>query len=221
MDSFRTILGNPNSSLIPGKPIRLSAFNYTVVDLTAKALQKSPDIHATEAKIAAEKANIIAAQSAYKPQINLELRQDWNGETIGEGLPSNIVALGFQWTLFSGSERSGAVQQAIANAKKVKFELDEQRNQLMLTIRQLKRDETQARYAYRLNQAMIQQQNQVINTLEKRFGKGLVPLNALLESQFKLTQTKIQTIQTLYNQKIIQAHYLMLTNELTRSKSIA
>lgn len=214
LDTFRTILGSPHSTWTPKEPVFLSKSMTNINNLSRKILNENAAIQASNAKIVAEKANILAEKSAYKPQVNLELRHNWNGKTIGSGLPSNIIAIGVQWTLLSGCERTGAVKRAIANTKKAKFELDELRNQLMRSIRQLKRDENQAHYTYQLNKQMVQQENSLIATLKKRFGRGLVPLSALLESQYKLTQARAQKVQALHTQKLMQAQLLMLTNQL-------
>ncbi len=146
--------------------------------------------------------------------MNLQLRHDWNGNTIGSGLPSETIVLGANWTLFSAGERAGAVQTAMANAKKAQFELDAQRNQLKLLLKQLTRNETQFHYELQLSRLMIQKEEAVIKRLKQRFSRGLVPLSALLESQMKLTQNTAQELQTLHQLRLNQAHILMLTNQL-------
>ena len=166
------------------------------------------------ARLDAEKATIVASQALYKPQVNLQLRHDWNGNTFGSGLPSDTIALAANWTLFSAGERAGAVQSAIANSRKVQFELDEQRNQLKLQLKQVMRNEVQLRYELGLSQQMAQKEEAIILKLKQRFGRGLVPLSALLESQMKLTQNKAQELQVLHRIRLNRAHLLMLTNQL-------
>ncbi len=151
----------------------------------------------------------------YKPQLNLQLRHDWNGNTVGSGLPSDTIALGANWTPFSAGERAGAVQSATANARKVQFQLDELRNQLRLLLKQLMRNQTQFRYELQLSREIAQKEEEVIKKLKRRFGRGLVPLSALLESQMKLTQSNVQQLQALHQLRLNQAHILMLTNQLT------
>ncbi len=149
----------------------------------------------------------------------MQLRHDWNGNTIGSGLPSDTIALGANWTLFSAGERAGAVQVASANAKKIQFELDEQRNQLRLQLKQIRRAEQQTLYELQLSRQTAEKEEAVIQKLKQRFGRGLVPLSALLESQMKLTQSKAQELQALHQSRVHQAHWLMLSNQLI-SKAI-
>ncbi len=214
LDNFRTLIGEPNSNLTPSQHTTLKGQTGRLNSLISHALGQNASIKALRSQVQAEKANILASQSLYKPQVNLQLRHDWNGYTVGSGLPSDTIALGANWTLFSAGERSGAVQSATANAKKAQFELDEQRNQLKLLLKQLTRNATQFNYELQLSRQMIQKEEEVIKKLSQRFGRGSVPLSALLESQIKLTQSKAQELQALHRLRLNKAHILMLTNQL-------
>jgi outer membrane protein TolC len=214
LDGFRTLIGNPNSSHVPSEHTPLVTKMTNSTSLTTQVMSHNASIKTLCARLDAEKATIAASQALYKPQVNLQLRHDWNGNTFGSGLPSDTLALGANWTLFSAGERAGAIQYAIANSKKVQFELDEQRNQLKLRLKQVMRNERQLRYELQLSQQMAQKEEAIIQKLKQRFGRGLVPLSALLESQIKLTQSKAQELQALHRLRLNQAHLLMLTNQL-------
>ena len=214
LDNFRTLIGNPNSNLVPSQHTALNRTTTQLASLISQTMQNNSSIKTLGSRVQAEKATILASQALYKPQVNFQLRHDWNGNTPGSGLPSDTLALGANWTLFSAGDRAGAVQSATANARRAQFELDEQRNQLKLLLRQLTRNTAQFRYELALNRQMVHKQDAVINKLRQRFGRGLVPLGALLESQMKLTQTKAQELQVLYQLRLNQSHILMLTNQL-------
>lgn len=214
LDYFRTLMGNPNSTHIPNQHTILITKMTTSSALITQVMNHNASIKTLCARLDAEKARITASQALYKPQVNLQLRHDWNSNTFGSGLSSDTIALGANWTLFSAGERAGAVQSAIANSQKVQFELDEQRNQLKLQLKQIMRNEVQLRNELRLSQQMAQKEEVIILKLKKRFGRGLVPLSALLESQMKLTQNKAQELQMLHRLRLNQAHLLMLSNQL-------
>ena len=67
---------------------------------------------------------------------------------------------------------------------------------------------------------MIHKEEGVVNKLRQRFGRGLLPLGALLESQMKLTQSKAQELKVLHQLRLNQAHILMLTNQFIPKASI-
>lgn len=214
LEDFRTLLGAPESSFVPSRHTTLTTKTKLNALLMAQALNNNPSIKALHARLQVEKAAISASRALYKPQVSMQLRHDWNGNTIGSGLPSDTIALDANWTLFSAGERAGAVQVASANAKKVQFELDEQRNQLRLQLKQIQRAEQQTLYEVRLSRQTAEKVDAVIQKLKQRFGRGLVPLSALLESQMKLTQSKAQELQALHQSRLHQAHWLMLSNQL-------
>jgi outer membrane protein TolC len=214
LDSFRTLLGDPNSRFIPSQHTALARKSRNDMSLITQVINDNPSIKTLRARLDAEKATITASQALYKPQVNMQLRHDWNGNTIGSGLPSDTIALGANWLLFSAGERAGAVRVAIANTKKIQFELDAQRNQLKSLLKQVLRNEKQFRYELQLSRQMVKKDDVVIQKLKKRFDRGLVPLGALLESQTKLTQSKAQELQSLHQLRLNQAHLLMLTNQL-------
>lgn len=214
LDGFRTLLGAPRSSFVPSQHTNLSARIKRNSSLINQLVKDNPSIKVLHARLDSERAAILASQALYKPQLSMQLRHDWNGNTLGAGLPSDTIVLGANWTLFSAGERAGAVQVASANAKKIQFELDEQRNQLRLQLKQIQRAQRQMRYELQLSRQIADKEEAVIQKLKQRFGRGLVPLSALLESQMKLTQSKAQELQALFQLRVHEAHWLMLSNQL-------
>lgn len=214
LDGFRTLIGSPKSTFVPNRHITLSTKTKLNSLLITQTINENPSIKALRSRLQAAKAAVAASLALYKPQVAMQLRHDWNGNTIGSGLQSNTIALGANWTLFSAGDRAGAVQVANANAKKIQFELDEQRNQLRLQLKQIQRAERQARYELQLSRQTAEKEEAIIQKLKQRFGRGLVPLSALLESQMKLTQSKAQELQALHQLRVHEAHWLMLSNQL-------
>ena len=214
LDEFQILIGRQQQAFVPGNPVYFPATKKKIEQLLVDAVRNNSQLRAIKSTIEANRANINSAKSASKPQVNLQLRQDWNGNSIGSGLPSNLIALGVDWQLFSSGEQSGAINKAIAEVKKVSFQLDDALNSLRLSIIQAKRAEELAKIEYVSNQANTRQGRSIVNTLKKRYGRGLVPLGSVLESQMRLTQAQSQSIQSQYNQKLAQGRLLLLTNQL-------
>lgn len=214
LDEFQTLIGRQQKAFVPGNPVNFPASKKKTEQLLVDAVRNNSQLLAIKSTIEANRANIDSVKSASKPQVNLQLRQDWNGNSIGSGLPSNVIALGVDWQLFSSGEQSGAVNKAIAEVKKASFQLDDALNSLRLSIIQAKRAEELAKIEYESNQANTRQGRSIVSTLKKRYGRGLVPLASVLESQMKVTQAQSQTIQSQYNRKLAQGRLLLLTNQL-------
>ena len=214
LDGFRTLLGRPESAVVPAGHTRLAGTNRLDSSLMAQVINNNPSMKTLRARLQAEKAAVVASQALYKPQVSMQLRHDWNGNTIGSGLPSDTIALGANWTIFSAGERAGAVQTASSNSKKIQFQLDEQRNQLILRLKKIQRAERQTQYELKLSRQTAEKEEEVIQKLRQRFGRGLVPLGALLESQIKLTQSRAQELQARHQSGVYRAQWLMLSNQL-------
>lgn len=214
LDIFRNLIGKPNSQIIPGKEVRLFSQKRSISKLIQMALHHNADLRALKSAIEASRAQVDTVSSSNKPRINLQLLQNWNGSTIGSGFPSNLIALGMNWELFSFGERTGAIQKAIAEVKKTSYQMDNAINTLRLSIIQAKRAELLAEIQYKANFDNSRQAKEVVNRLAHRYGRGLVPLGQLIESQIKWTDAKNRCVQSQYNKVLAQGRLLMLTNEL-------
>jgi outer membrane protein TolC len=214
LDEFQTLIGRQQQVFVPGNPVYFSITQKKIEGLLHDAVRNNSQLRAIKSIIEANRANISSVKSASKPQVNLQLRQDWNGNSIGSGLPSNLIALGVDWQLLSSGEQSGAINKAVAEVKKASFQFEDALNILRLSIIQAKRAEELAKIEYENSQANTTQGRNIVTTLKKRYGRGLVPLGSVLESQIKLTQAQSQSIQSQYNQKLAQGRLLLLTNQL-------
>ncbi|MCW8418500.1 TolC family protein [Fluoribacter dumoffii] len=213
LDEFRSLVGH-GIAYTPKSPVNFPATKKSLTELMQDVLVHNAQLRTIKSTIEAGQANIDVAKAANKPQVNLQLRQDWNGNTLGAGYPSNLIAVGVNWELFSSGEHTGATKKAIANVKQATFQLEDTANSLRLSLIQAKRAEQLADIQYQSYRANANQAKEVIGHLSKRFGRGLVPLGQLLESQIKLTQSQNQCIQSQYNQVLARGRMLMLTNKL-------
>ncbi len=214
LDEFRILIGRQQRAFIPGNPVHFPKKRKQIDGLVNDAIRNNPQLRAIKSTIDADRANIDSAKSTGKPQVNLQLRQDWNGNSIGSGLPSNLIALRVDWQLFSSGEQAGAINKAIAEVKKASYLLDDACNTLRLSIIQAIRAEELADIEYGTNQENTVRGREIVSTFKKRYGRGLIPLGSLLESQMRLTQAQSQAIQSQYNRTLAQGRLLLLTNQL-------
>lgn len=218
LDLFRLLIGKPNSQYQPSKTVALPKQTQNLSFLLKKALIHNADVQAKQAKLEASRADIVAAKARYFPQVNLELRHDWNTNFEGASLPSNTGALAFDWLIFSSGEQSAKVKKTIAAFKQASFEFDESVNQLRQAL-------LQAKHALAL--ATIQDETSLANfaeakasnqMLRARYGRALIPLGQLLESQMNLDRVRQMKVLAEYHQILAQGQLLMLTNSLIASQ---
>lgn len=214
IDEFRTLIGLPESNLLPGKPVHFNAKKRKVADLIQSALTNNPNLREMQFTRKANAAHIKAVRSANLPHLNLQVRHDWNGETLGSGYPSNVIGLQMNWLLFSAGERAGLEQKAMAAFKQAGYQMDEARNLLRVSINQAVRaDElAQIQYSSYLSNAIKAQKS--VELLSSRYGRGLVSLGQLVEAQTRLNDARHQLILSRYNKSVAHGRLLALTNDL-------
>ncbi|MFA6302837.1 MAG: TolC family protein [Legionella sp.] len=216
VDEFRTLIGLPESSLVPGKSVHFTDKNRSVSQLIRSALVNNPNLHEMKSNLKASAANIKAVKSANLPRINLQLRHDWNGETLGSGYPSNLIGLQMNWLLFSAGERSGIEQKAVAQFKKAGYQIDDAMNLIKVTLNKAIRADKLAEIQYKTHLINANKARKGVDLLSARYGRGLVPLGQLLEAQMRLNDARHQLILSEYNKKAAHGRLLMLTNELIK-----
>lgn len=214
LDTFQTLLGNLNNRFIPNRSTHLSIKNQNIDEVLQEALQSNTHLRALHEKIKSSRYLIDAAKSKNKPQINLQVRQDWNGDSVGNGLPSNTIALGLDWQLFSFGEQTGTINEAVSNHKKAIYEFEEAINQLKLSVIEAQRAIKMSDIEYRTHSANSFSGGKMLAKLSKRYGRGLVPLGQILETQMKLTQAEGLSAQAQYHKILAQGRLLSLTNTL-------
>ena len=216
VDEFRTLIGMPESNLVPAKEVYFAEKKPTIASLINTAIANNPNLREMKSERKASAANLKAVRSANLPHINLQLRHDWNGENLGSGYPSNLIGLQLNWLLFSGGERSGVEQKAVAHFKQIGYQIDDTTNQIKTSINQAIRADKLAHLQYETYQTNAARARKGVEILVERYGRGLVPLGQLLEAQMQLNDARHQFILSGYNKKIARGHVLLLTNNLVK-----
>lgn len=216
VDEFRMLLGLPESNVVPGVAVHFSGQKRSVDFLIKAALVNNPNLQEMQSTLKASADNIKAVKSANLPQINLQLRHDWNGDTLGSGYPSNLIGLQMNWLLFSAGEQSGIEKKAIAQFKQAGYQIDDTANRIKITLVQAVRAEQLAEIQYKTHLINAMKAQKAVHFLTSRYGRGIVPLGQLLEGQMRLNDARNQRVLSHYNKIVAHGRVLMLTNELIK-----
>ncbi len=215
LDAFRILIGQPESQWVPARSVQLPLLKNSVEALETTAISSNSQLLSLQSNIAAHHANIKAANARKWPQLNLQLRHDWNAKTLTLTGSSNTVMLEMNWELFSSGEQYGEAQQAIAEYQQSKAELDEAFNQIRLSIRQAMREIEVAEVRLKASKMNVRQTIQIVKDLRKKYGQGIVHTSQLLDGQSRLDTAKSQQVMAYYQRLLAQAKLLALTNQLS------
>ncbi len=214
LDTFRILIGKPDSYLMPGPTVHFPLPKEPAEVLEQHALLSNAQLLSRKAVVEANRDNIKTASASNWPQLNLQLRHDWNAQTPELSSPSNTVLLELNWALFSSGAQEGSTQYAMAVYKESSAELDDMYNNIRLSTLQTVRAIQTAETQINTSDLNAQQSKEMTNILQKKYGQGMIPLGQLLEGQSRLDTAKAQQVMARYNLLLAQAKLLMLTNEL-------
>jgi len=214
IDTFRTIIGEPDSHFIPGMPVVLDVPTESVQQIQDKALHSNPALLAAKARWESDLDGVMAARSANWPQINLTLRHDWNALTPTLRAPSNTAMLDFSWKILDFGTRSGTITQSKAKAEIAQSEYISTVNQLQLKIAESFRRLKVAKARLQASLDSEKQSREATRLLLLRYQQGLATLSQVLESQASSDAANFEYIQSEYIILLATAQIRYLENSL-------
>lgn len=214
VDAFRIIIGKPESHLLPGKTAQLRLPDEKTNKLLEQAFLSNPKLLSLESKVNAYKASISAAKANNLPQINLQLRHDWNADSFSMSNPSNTAMLALNWKLFSSGAQSGADKKAVAQYDESSAALSDAFNNIRLSVIEAVRAIQVTQMELKTSENTVLESREIVKSYQRRYGQGLLTLSQVLDAQSRLDNARIQTIMNRYHLKLDQARLMMLVNTL-------
>lgn len=220
-DTFRILIGQPQSDLVPGEAVHLSLPEQSIETLEASAFLSNTQLTSLKALVEANQANVNSAAASYWPQFNFQVRHDWNAPSLTLSAPSNTVMLGMNWAVFNFGARSGAIMQAKAEYQEAIAQWQSARDDVRLAIIQTVRSIQTIASQMQTSDSNRRQSAEMVDILKKKYGQAVSSLGELLDAQSRLDTAKIQQVMTRYNMLLAQAKLLMLVNQLIPESEMA
>lgn len=213
LDAFRMLIGNTDNDLVPGNPVNIPLPCDAITVLKNRALSNNPQLLSLKSHMNASRAEMSEANASNWPQVDLQLRHDWNANSFALNGPSNTALLNFNWELFSSGAQYGAGKHALAEYKHAAAEFDNSSNTIKLAVVQAARAAYIAQQRLEISNQNAEAANKAVKILLQRFGQGIVPLGQLLDSQSRLDTARSQRVMERYSMNIARARLLTLLNE--------
>lgn len=208
-----------NLALLIGKPIStplqveapvqppLPAGDATALE--QQALAQNPAIRALQEKVHAARAGIGVAHAAYLPHVNAMAKQEWNGTSLGNAVPSYTVGGQIQWNLLDFS-RSGEMDAAQAKVQAALADLQKAQDQTRLRVQKTVLAAQLAEQRVKTRELAVRQSEEAQRLLRLRYQNGVETLTALLQGQAALDHARAELVQARY-QEAIERGALWLT----------
>lgn len=176
--------------------------------LLGEALQNRPDITALRSRIEAQKFLVSAAEHNNHPSIRASAGAGANGTPISDPFYNWGLGLGLSWPLYTGGAREAQAAQARATLASLQAQLDNNRQQMRLTLEQTRLRVTAGQAALKAAEASAQAARQQLNLAEGRYAAGVGSVLELGDAQLSLTQAQAQVVQERFNLASARAQML-------------
>lgn len=214
LTEFHQMLGDVNSAYVPKSSQKLKLKSEKENQVISQVMARNRGLMMLSHQLKSLFEAVKMAKSSYYPQVNLQLREDWNGQNFNENLSSTQLGVGLHWTLLSMGEQSGQVNQAVARYKMASYALQDKKNALRKNARDLLHQLQLSRRTLINSKEMAHKSGVIIDKIKKRYGRGEVLTGDMLTVLLKDTQAKAQVIQAGYQEKMTVAMLLEMQNAL-------
>jgi outer membrane protein len=141
-------------------------------------------------------ANIRAARSGWKPQVNAFGSAEHNRGSVFDGSGSNYTAgVVAQWNIWDGRETKGRVAQAEAELAVAREQTRRLKLDIDLEVRQARVSVKEAEERLGVSERVIEQAEESVKLTRERFEQGLALTTQLLDAETMLTAARVRRVE--------------------------
>jgi len=159
-----------------------------------------PEIAQYEAKVASAHYDVKVAKSGYLPTVDFTAQEDWNDSHI-PGLDNNnwMVKLTTSFNVFDSGLTKAKVKQAQHSVDMVGDQAEEERDSILLDVRQYYLSMYEAEKRIDTNKVSVNQAQESLMIQQARYDVGIGTNLDLLDAVLSLDSAKKDYIQALYD----------------------
>ncbi len=188
--ALRNLMGRETGEIdISGGPPQL-------VEPSSKTAPDRPEMRVALEKERAMEAQIRAAQSGWKPQVNAfgSVEQNRGGklDSYGNNYTAGVM---LQWTLWDGRQTKGMVNEAEAQLQGVQQETRKLRLEIDLEIKRAQLALKEAEQRLSVSGRVIEQAEESVTLTRDRFDQGLALATQLIDAETALTAARVRRVE--------------------------
>ena len=217
LDELRRLLSvKADTELLLAQPPSLEEQPQDAKVLADWAAKNRPDIVAMQHQNQASKALIDERSAAFKPQVSVQLSQEWNSDNFDLENQNKTLAAKLSWNLFAGGGDKAALRAARAQALKYQYQIDDKRYEIRNEVLHRVRLLNEAVQRQHVKQQAEQQSKEALRIRSLRHAQGLEKTSDLLASQAQLDASRADAIRATYDVTIARAALLLAAGKLTQ-----
>ena len=215
LDQLHLLLGMPLSEpLNVGSSVSVKATTMSTETLRQTAIANNPGVNALRRQVEASHANIGIAAAAYKPQVGLMLRQDWNDQKLGFSANSYTVGGTVSWTAFDGGVTTAIVARARAAQDEITAKLAQAEAGVTYQAEDARRKAQEAEQRLSARQLGSEQAEEAASLVNKRYVNGVTTITEQLAAQAQLDKARADVIAAEYDVTIQRANLKLTLGQL-------
>jgi outer membrane protein len=215
LDQLHLLLGIPlTQPLDVGASVSVKPTVASTEELRRTAVANNPGINALRQQVEASQANVGVARAAYKPQVGLMLRQDWNDERMGFSANSYTVGGTVSWTAFDGGVTTAIVARARAAQDETAAKLAQAEAGIAYQVEDARRKANEAEQRLAARQLAREQAEEAATLVDKRYANGVATITEQLGAQAQLDKTRADVVAAEYDLAIQRASLKLALGEL-------
>lgn len=206
LDQLHLLLGMPlDAPLDVGPEVAPLPLQGELAELQQKAKDGHPALRAMRHQLEGVTANVDVARAGLLPQFNVVLRQDWNDQSLGFESSSYTVAGVLSWNAFDAGGTSAAVDRAQAARIETAAKLRQAEEGIQFQVREALRKSREADEAVAARELAIEQADEALRLVKKRYENGLATMVELLAAQTQLDKARADLVAARYEQVVQRA----------------
>ncbi len=215
LEQLHVLLGMPfEQPLDVGEWAEIKPISVPIQTLRQAALENNPGILALRKQTQAEAAKVDMARAAWKPQVGLMLRQDWNDAQFGLGASSYTIGGSVSWVAFDGGVTHAKVDQAQASKNETQARLTQAEAGLAYQVDEAVRKADEAEKQLAEREVALSQIEEAVRLVNKRYANGLTTITEQLGAQAQLDKARADVVNARYALAVQRANLKLALGQL-------
>jgi outer membrane protein TolC len=219
-DRLRALLAMPMNT-----PLTLAAWSGFVTEhqgdstatWLARGWQHRPELQQMQAQHHGLTANVLRSKAAFKPNLGLQVTQEWNNNTVLPQHGNTTVMATMRWNVFSGGADQAALQAAQAAETQQTLLLDDMRQSIAVEIKHALRQQTETASRWQVRQQAVQQAQESLRIHSLRFVQGMENINTMLDAQTRVDAAAEAVVQARFDHQMANVQLLLSSGTLEQA----
>jgi TolC family type I secretion outer membrane protein len=189
--------------------------SITMNDALTQALQKRPELLASQARLEAARLQYKSARAAYLPSINASAGYDWQNASTSNlpapdwNSPGWNIGAALSLPLYEGGAVHAGVRQADAALKQAMASLEATVLNITQEVRQDVLQEIEARDRISAAAILVEESAESLRLSQERYRNGLATSLEITDAEVTLANARISHVQAQFDYRVAHANLLL------------